>query len=189
MPKIYEVRWHGRGGQGIVLANQLFAKAALKEGKYAQAFPEFGPERSGAPVRGFTRISAGRIDIHQQVYEPDVVAVIDSAFLNEPSTFEGLKPKGTLVASIEENLAYEKEFLRKKFGLPTQRIFTVDAVRIAQEVFQTPRYNTTVIGAVAKATGLVKLESLRKVFKERFSGDILAKNLQALERGYQEVTR
>ncbi len=118
-----------------------------------------------------------------------MVAVIDSAFLNEPSTFEGLKPKGTLVASIEENLAYEKEFLRKKFGLPTQRIFTVDAVRIAEEVFKTPRYNTTVIGAVAKATGLVKLESLRKVFKERFSGDILAKNLQALERGHQEVTR
>mgnify|MGYP002153788890 FL=1 len=189
MPKIYEMRWHGRGGQGIVLANQLFARAALREGKYAQAFPEFGPERSGAPVRGFTRISTGRIDIHQQIYQPDVVAVVDPAFLNEPGTFEGLKTGGMLIASIEENLSYEEDFLRKRFGLPTQKIFTVDAVRIAQEVFQVPIYNTTVMGAVAKSTGLVELESLRKVFEERFSGDTLAKNLQALERGYQEVTR
>lgn len=189
MPKIYEMRWHGRGGQGIVLANQLFARAALSEGKYAQAFPEFGPERSGAPVRGFTRISTGRIDTHQQIYDPDVVAVIDPAFLNELSTFQGLRPNGTLVASIEENVSYPEDFLRKRFGLPTQKIFTVDAVRIAQELFQAPIYNTTVIGAVTKATGLVKLESLRKVFEERFTGNTLTKNLQALERGYQEATR
>lgn len=172
-----------------MLANQLFARAALREGKYAQAFPEFGPERSGAPVLGFTRISTGRIDIHQQIYEPDVVAVVDPAFLNEPSTFEGLKRDGTLVASIEENTSYSEDFLRQRFGLPTQKIFTVDAVRIAQEVFEAPRYNTAVMGAVAKATGFVKPESLRKVFEERFSGDILAKNLRALERGYREVAR
>jgi len=192
--KIYEIRWQGRGGQGIVLANMVFAVAALKEGKYVQAFPEFGPERSGAPVRGFTRLSTGPIDLHQQVYTPDVLAVVDSAFLNQASTFEGLKPEGTLVANIEDAPNYPVEGLRKQFGLTKQKIVRIDAVKIGREVFNRPIHNTTMMGAVARATGFVKPESIVDTIRERalpqlerFTEKIIEQNAQAIRRGYEEA--
>jgi pyruvate ferredoxin oxidoreductase gamma subunit len=192
--RIYEVRWQGRGGQGIVLANMVFAVAALKEGKYVQAFPEFGPERSGAPVRGFTRISVDPINLHQQVYAPDVLSVIDSAFMTQASTFEGLKPDGTLVANIEDAPNYSVEGLRKQFRLAKQKVVRIDAVKIANEVFGRSIYNTTMMGAVARATGFVKPESLVGVLRERalpqlerFTDKIIEQNAEAIRRGYEEA--
>jgi len=192
--KIYEIRWQGRGGQGIVLANMIFAVAALREGKYVQAFPEFGPERSGAPVRGFTRISEGPIDLHQQVYNPDILVVIDSAFLNEASTFEGLKQDGTLVANVEDAPQYPVRELKEKFGLRKQYVVRIDAVKIAREVFNRPIYNTTMMGAVSKATGLVKPESIIETMRERslpqltrFTDKMIEQNITAIRRGYEEA--
>lgn len=194
MAKIYEIRWQGRGGQGIVLANMVFAVAALKEGKYVQAFPEFGPERSGAPVRGFTRISTGSIDLHQQVYTPDVLAVVDSAFLNQGSTFEGLKPDGTLVVNVEDAPNYSIKDLRKQFKLTKQKIVRIDAVKIGREVFNRALYNTTMMGAVARATEFVKPDSLIETIRERalpqlerFTGKIIEQNAEAIRRGYEEA--
>jgi pyruvate ferredoxin oxidoreductase gamma subunit len=172
----------------------IFAVAALKEGKYVQAFPEFGPERSGAPVRGFTRISQSPINLHQQVYTPDVLSVIDSAFLSQASTFEGLKPEGTLVANIEDAPNYPIEDLRKQFKLVKQKVVRLDAVKIANEVFSRPLFNTTMMGAVARATGFIKPESLVETLKERalpqlerFTDRIIDQNVQAIRRGYEEV--
>jgi len=182
MKGIYEVRWHGRGGQGVVLANKILAVAALREGLHVRAFPEFGPERTGAPVRGFTRVSDEPIDLHQQIYNPDAVAVIDPGLAKNPAVAEGLKEGGILVA----NWGGEPGELRRVLGLRGRKVFAVDAVRIAQEVFKRPRYNTAVIGALVKATGMLRLESVEGSMGEVFAGDMLTLNTTALKRGYEE---
>ncbi|HPD08385.1 MAG TPA: 2-oxoacid:acceptor oxidoreductase family protein, partial [Methanomassiliicoccales archaeon] len=123
-----EIRWHGRGGQGVVTANEILAGAALKEGKFIKAFPEFGPERMGAPIRAFARISDEPITVHSQVYQPDVVLVIDSTLLKAGKVVDGLKDGGALIANYPEDKARLAEVVGR-----TENVHAVNATKIALE--------------------------------------------------------
>ncbi|MBS7287655.1 MAG: pyruvate ferredoxin oxidoreductase subunit gamma [Candidatus Freyarchaeota archaeon] len=177
-----EVRFHGRGGQGVVTASRLLAEAALLEGKRVQGFPAFGAEREGAPIRAFTRISSNPIRVRSQIYTPDVVVVLDPTVIRAEKVTEGLKDDGWLIA----NTTKEPEEL--KAGLATKaKVVTVDATRIALELLGAPRVNTPILGTLVKATQLVKLDSVIKVVKSTFSGRLAEVNIKAVERAYHEA--
>ena len=174
-----EIRFHGRGGQGAVTSAELLALAAIGEGKYAQAFPSFGPERRGAPVVAFCRISDQPIRIRANISEPDIVVVLDASLLKIVNVAAGLKPQGVLVTTSKDDAAKVKEQLKLK-----QRLAVVDAAKIAMEVLGLPITNTTLLGSLVKAVEVVKKESFVDPLKERF-GRIAEKNLSAFERAYQ----
>jgi len=176
-----EIRFHGRGGQGAVTSAELLAIAAIGEGKYAQAFPSFGPERRGAPVLAFCRISEQPIRIRANIYEPDIVVVLDPTLLKIVNVAAGLKPEGIVVTTSKDSPAKVKEELKVK-----NRIAVVDAVKIAREVLGVAITNTTMLGSLIKAAELVKKESFITPLRERF-GRIADKNISAFDRAYQET--
>lgn len=184
---MYEVRWHGRGGQGVVTASDILARAAILEGRYVYHAPEFGPERRGAPVRAFTRISDEPIEQHFGVYNPDAVVVIDPSLqLNHTLILEGVKEGGLLVLNAR---SINKVLLEKAMDLKLD-VWRVDAFSIAMEIFGRPLYNTPMLGAFVKASGLVKLDSVQMVLKERFkSTEVAARNIEAAKRCFEEVRR
>jgi 2-oxoacid:acceptor oxidoreductase gamma subunit (pyruvate/2-ketoisovalerate family) len=183
LKKILEVRWHGRGGQGAWTASELLARAAIYEGKRAQSFPEFGPERMGAPVSAFTRISAEPIQIHCAVYNPDVVAVIDQTLLKTVAVTEGLSEEGTVVVNSNNDPAEIRKMLHTDKG----RVWAIPATEIAIRILGMPIANTAMLGAVARVTGLVSLESVEKVVKERFRPDVAEKNFAVIKEAYNGV--
>lgn len=187
MKKITEVRWHGRGGQGAVTASKLLATSAMAEDKYIQAFPEFGPERMGAPIQSFTRISDEPIKIHSHVTNPDMVVVLDPTLIGTVDITEGLPDEGTIVVNTSE----EPTQIRKKLNLKGRKIFTIDASKIALEELGRPLPNTPMIGALIKATGLLDLKNVINDIKNQFAGKFVQKvidgNVKAIERAYQEV--
>ena len=176
-----EIRFHGRGGHGAVTSAELLALAAIGEGKYAQAFPSFGPERRGAPVVAFCRIDNERIRIRANVYEPDIVVVMDSSLLKIVNVAAGLKPNGILVTTSPDHAEKVKEDLKVQ-----NRVAVVDAVKIARELLGVPITNTTMLGSLVRASGLVKKESFIPPLRERF-GRIAEKNISAFERAYQDT--
>jgi pyruvate ferredoxin oxidoreductase gamma subunit len=176
-----EIRWHGRGGQGAVTSVELFALSAIAEGKYAQGFPSFGTERRGAPVTGFNRVDDKQIKIRSGIYHPDLVVVLDESLVALVDVAEGLKPEGILLVNTTKTLEQLKKDI--KFS---GKIATVDATGIAWKELGVPITNTTMLGALVKLTGTVKLESLDEPIKERF-GRIAVKNLAAAKRAYDEV--
>ncbi len=177
-----EVRWHGRGGQGAVTSAELIAKAAINEGKYAQAFPAFGAERRGAPVLAFDRVNDKLpIRVRADVTEPDIVVVLDSSLLNIVNVTAGLKKGGILVINSSKPLDEAAADYCKEW-----RVAVIDASRIARELLGVPIVNTTMLGAVLKATELVKMESLVEPLKERF-GRLAEKNIEAMKRAYKET--
>jgi len=179
-----EVRLHGRGGQGVVSAAQLIADAAVREGKYVQAFPEFGAERSGAPIAAYARLSDGPIEIHSFIRSPDVVIVVDRSMAYFKSTTQGLAKNGYFICNFDGT----SEELRSKLGLdPSVKIITLDATGIAIKALGKDFPNTPMLGALLKATGIVGFESLEKVLGERFKGKVLEGNEEALKLGYQEA--
>ena len=180
---ITEFRWHGRGGQGVVTSNQMLGKAALAEGNYIQAFPEFGPERTGAPVKAFLRISKEPIQIYAQVYAPDVVVCIDPTLLEVVNPAEGLQTEGTLVINTEE----EPKSIRDRFGFTTGTVVTVDASTIAMEVMGRPFYNMPTMAAAVKATGVVDIDTVIGEVLERYPGKIGELNKVAIERACEEA--
>jgi pyruvate ferredoxin oxidoreductase gamma subunit len=189
--KALEVRWHGRAGQGIRTVALLLGHAALADGKWAQAFPQFGPERRGAPVEGFTRIAEAPLTIHGGIESPDVIVVIDDSLLTTPSVLQGIRSDTTLIA----NVPYQPSELRKVhpvFGA-LKKVATVDANAISVETIKRQMPNMPMLGAVAKVTGAVKLETLTEVVKEhlpervRRRPELLKANMEAVERGYNEV--
>ncbi len=180
--KLIEIRWHGRGGQGAVTSAEMLALAAISEGKYAQAFPSFGPERRGAPVLAFVRIDpAHPIRVRSSITRPDVVAVLDPSLLKIVDVASGLKPGGVVIV----NTVKTAEQIRREFGFKAT-LATVGATKIAQELLGVPITNTTMIGAVVKVTGAVKVESLFEPLKERF-GRLADRNIAAMQRAYQET--
>ncbi|MCS7138876.1 MAG: 2-oxoacid:acceptor oxidoreductase family protein [Crenarchaeota archaeon] len=181
--KIIEIKWQGRGGQGVVLANQLIGMALFEEGKHIQTFPDFGPERTGGPVRGYTRFSEEPIDVHSFVYEPDILAVIDPYFAEDPSVYTGLKPTSIVVV----NSAKKPHELIRKLDIKVGKFGVVDALRISKEVFGTYVFNTPVLGGLVKLTEMVRLETLEKLIMSRFPGKLGELNIQALRRGFEEV--
>ena len=180
---ITEFRWHGRGGQGVVTSNQMLGKAALAEGFYIQAFPEFGPERTGAPVRAFLRISDKPIQIYAQVYKPDVVVCIDPTLLDVVNPADGLKEEGTLVLNTDK----KPEDIRKKFGFESGEVVTVNATSIALEVLGRPFYNMPTLAAAVKATKVVKVETVINEVLERYPGKVGDLNKVAMERAVKEA--
>jgi pyruvate ferredoxin oxidoreductase gamma subunit len=176
-----EVRIHGRGGQGAVTSAELLALTAIEEGKYAQAFPSFGPERRGAPVMAFLRVDDKPIRTREKVYEPDVVVVLDPTVMNITRVDDGLKPDGILV--INTNRSAEQ--IRKEYGF-THRLALADASRIALETLGLPITNTVMVGALVKATGIVKRDSIAGPLSVRF-GPIAPKNQKAYERAFDET--
>jgi 2-oxoacid:acceptor oxidoreductase gamma subunit (pyruvate/2-ketoisovalerate family) len=176
-----EIRFHGRGGQGAVTSAELLALAAIGEGKYAQAFPSFGPERRGAPVVAFCRISDQPIRIRANIYEPDIVVVLDPTLLKFVNVAAGLKPKGIVVTTSKDSPELVKEALRIN-----NRIAVVDAVKIAMEVLGVPITNTAMLGSLIRASDLVRSESFIPPLKERF-GRIAEKNIAAFQRAYQDT--
>ena len=178
--QLIEIRWHGRGGQGAVTSAELLSQAAISEGKFAQAFPSFGPERRGAPVLAFVRISAKQpIKIRAEIVAPDVVVVLDPTLLRIVKVTSGLKEKGILVVNTKKS----DDQIRSEFGDECQ-LALVDATTIARELLGVPITNTTMIGALVKATGVVKLESLFEPLKQRF-GRLAERNAEAMNRAYE----
>lgn len=179
-----EIRWHGRAGQGIITASRLLAYAAILEDKHAQAFPEFGPERIGAPISGFTRISDQPIEIHSKIYEPDIVVVLDPTVIKIVNVTEGLKKGGKFLANSKE----KPHELSSRLKLNGVDVYTLNATKISIDVLGNARaLNTIMLGALIGATHLVSLDSILRALEDRFKGPILEKNIQLLKKGYREV--
>ena len=162
--EIIEIRWHGRGGQGAVTSAELTAMAAIQEGKFAQAFPSFGPERRGAPVLAFNRIRFDRpVRERSSITKPDIVVVLDPGLVTLIDVSEGLKPNGTLIV----NSARPVEELQQNFN-GNWKFAVVDARSIAQRLLGVNIVNTAMLGALIKATGLLRFESLQEPLEKRF---------------------
>ena len=183
MERVIEIRWHGRGGQGAWTASELLARAAILEGKYIQSFPEFGPERMGAPIRAFTRISEKPINLHCTVYNPNAVVVLDPTLMEAVPITEGIQPNGTLLVNIKKSPAE----LRNGLGQVNAKIWTVPATEIALNVLGRPITNTAMLGALVKATSLVSLESVENVVKKRFPGALAEKNIAVVKQAFEEA--
>ena len=175
-----EIRFHGRGGQGAVTSAELLAQAAIEEGKYARAFPSFGPERRGAPVSAFCRIDDKPVTLRTSIDSPDVVVVLDPSLFNAVDVTRGLKKDGFLVINTKKEA---KQFMFE--GL--KQLAAVNATQIAQEILNRPITNTVLLGALIRLMPIVKVDSLISAVQTRFSGKIANLNVQALERAYQET--
>lgn len=176
-----EVRWHGRGGQGGVTSAELLAKAAYLDGyRGVQAFPFFGSERRGAPVKAFTRISTEEINVRSQIYEPDVVAVLEPSILDLIDVTEGLKEGGKVIVNTRSRAS--------ELHLTAGHVYTYDGTGIALKlgllVAGLPVVNTTMLGAFAKATGLVKLETVQEVILSKWPGKAGERNAEGARMAY-----
>ncbi len=176
-----EVRIHGRGGQGGVTSAELVAIAAIDENRYAQAFPSFGPERRGAPVQAFIRVSDKPIRSREKVYHPDIVVVLDSSLPALVNVAEGIKDDGIIIL----NTSHSEPQVREEFGLKG-KLALVDANTIAREVLGLPITNTTMLGALLKATEIVGIDVIGNALEKRF-GKLAEKNINALKRAYEET--
>ncbi len=178
-----EIRFHGRGGQGIKIMAQILADAFIKQGKHAQAFPEFGPERRGAPVKSFVRVSDETIKTHEPVTSPSIVVVLDDSLMEMPEIYQGLGEKGVLIVNTSKKASAFREKTRAS-------VHTIDATSIALEIFGKNIVNTSMLGALTKVaewekSGFLELKLLKWELKEYFKNKkdikVAEKNLQAFE--------
>jgi pyruvate ferredoxin oxidoreductase gamma subunit len=189
MGKLTEIRWHGRGGQGAKTAALLFGEAVLSQGKYTQAFPEYGPERMGAPVQSFNRISEEPITLHCHVTNPQVVVVLDPTLMGTVDVTHGLPADGTIIVNTNQPASKFRELLK----LNGQKLFTVDATKIAIETIGRNIPNTPMMGALVKATELLDfkamLEDTKHKLEKKFRSkpEVIEGNLKAIQRAYEEV--
>lgn len=184
--KMVEIRWHARGGQGAKTAATLIAAVALEEGKFSQGFPDYGPEREGAPMRGYTRISDNPIYVHSAIYTPDIVVVLDSSLLASVDVTEGLKDGGIVLVNSPE----EPKDLRKKMKLGNTKLYTVDATQISIDEIGRPIPNTPMMGALMKIMPVLKLDTILHDVEKKFKakGDkIVQGNFRAIRRAFEEV--
>ena len=190
MKNLTEIRWHGRGGQGAKTAALLLGDAALAKGLYIQAFPEYGPERMGAPVASFNRISPKPILLHSGVTNPDVVVVLDPTLIESVNVTEGMNEGGILIVNTERAPADVKSDCGVKGGI---KIFTVDASRISVETIGKDIPNTPMLGALIKVTGILDfkemLEDTKHKLEKKFKSkpEVIEGNLKAIERAFNEV--
>lgn len=176
-----EIRLHGRGGQGVVVAARILASAFVREGKYGMAFPKFGFERRGAPVVAFARFDEKPIREKTQVYEPDCLIVADPRLIRSVDIFAGIRPDGILVMNAVEPV-------RERWHENLVAVVTVDATDIGLKEIGTPITNTCMLGAFVRATGWLELDSLLSSLGEYFDGSLLEKNKKCVQRGYEEST-
>lgn len=184
-----EIRWHGRGGQGAKTASLLLADAAFNTGKYIQGFPEYGPERMGAPITAYNRISDTPIRIHSNIYEPDYVVVVDDSLIGAIDVTSGLKDNGAIVINTNEDI----DSLRKKLNGFSGKIYTIDASKISLECLKANFPNTAMLAAVVNITKIMSKEELVDNMKDAFSHkfakkpEVIEPNMEALLRGYDEI--
>jgi len=184
-----EIRWHGRGGQGAKTASLLLADAAFNTGKYVQGFPEYGPERMGAPITAYNRISSERFTIHSNIYDPDYVVVIDETLLSVVDVTKGLKKEGAIIINSDK----APEQFRDKLKGYAGRVCCVDARTISEETLGKNFPNTPMLGAVVKVSGLMPEEEfvtdMEAAFQNAFSDKphVIEGNMKALKRSMQEV--
>jgi pyruvate ferredoxin oxidoreductase gamma subunit len=185
--KLTEIRWHARGGQGAVTAAKMVAELALGQGKHFQAFPEYGPERSGAPIVAFTRVSDEPIQLYCGIEHPGIVVVLDESLLGAIDVTHGAPTDAVVLVNTELTPAE----LRKKSGIKGGRLFTIAATRIAAETIRRPIPNTPMVGALTRITELFPidkvLEFLRYDFGKKFPPKVVEGNLAAITRAYEEV--
>lgn len=175
-----EIRWHGRGGQGAVVAARILATAFDREGKSAVAVPMFGGERRGAPVLAFTRFDDKPIREKTLIYHPDCVVVIDPRLMRSVDVFEGIKPDGILVIDATEQVT-------ERYHQNIIAVGSVDATKIGLEEIGRPITNTCMLGAFARTTGWVQLDPILSGLAEYFSGGMLQNNIRCAQRGYEET--
>ncbi|OGI26355.1 MAG: hypothetical protein A3J76_04295 [Candidatus Moranbacteria bacterium RBG_13_45_13] len=184
--KIFEIVFHARGGQGAKTAAELLAQTALREGKFVQAFPDFGPERSGAPMKTFVRMSDERILTHEPVVDPDVVVVVDETLLGVVDVTKNLDENESMIV----NTVSGREEVSKKTGY-VGNIYPIDATGMSADIIGEPRPNTAILGKLIKVSEIVKLENVVDVFREKYTGKVGAekteKNVRAIEKAYDSI--
>jgi len=182
-----EVAWHGRGGQGAKTASQFLGEAALDIGKYIQAFPEYGPERAGAPMKAYTRISDEPIYVHSSVTNPDVVIVIDPTLLGTVNVTDGLEDDGVLLVNTDKSPAD----IRKETGFKYGKVGTVDATKIALETLKIPMPNMPMLGAFLKVNNIVSIDEVsdkvRAKFIKKLGEEKTKANIEGIKRAYTEL--
>ena len=191
MENLVEIRWHGRGGQGAKTASLLLADAAFNTGKYIQGFPEYGPERMGAPITAYNRISNNPIVIHSNIYEPDYVVVVDDTLLESVDVTAGLKKTGAIVINTVKDADYLKKVLNGYNG----GIYTIDARKISEEALGKYFPNTPMLAAIVKVANIMDekdfLEDMKGSFKHKFAKkpEVIDGNMKALEMALSEVKK
>lgn len=189
MKDVVEIRWHGRGGQGAKTAALLLADAAFNTGKYVQGFPEYGPERMGAPITAYNRISPEKITVHSNIYDPDYVAVVDETLLEAVDCTKGLKETGAII--INSNKTPEE--LRKHLGGYKGKVCSIDAGQISVDCLGRNFPNTPMLAAVVKVSGVVDatefVKDMEGSFKHKFATkpQMIEGNINALKRAMEEV--
>lgn len=189
MKDIVEIRWHGRGGQGAKTASLLLADAAFNTGKYVQGFPEYGPERMGAPITAYDRISTERCTVHSNIYEPDYVVVVDESLIDSVPVTAGLKENGAIVI----NSAKDPEEIRPLLKGYKGRVCTINANKISEEELGKVFPNTPMLAAIVKVSGVVEehefVKDMEASYKHKFASkpQVIEGNMRALKRSMEEV--
>lgn len=188
MAKLTEILWHARAGQGAVTAAKLVAETALFEDRYMQAMPEYGPERTGAPLKAFTRISDEPIEVSNNIENPDIVVVLDETLMDLLDVTEGLKPNGAVIL----NTTLSAADARVKLGVAdTVRVAVIDASGIAMDTIKRNIPNTPIVGALAKVEPVISVDSikgqLQRSFGKKFAQEMIDANLTSVDRAYEEV--
>jgi len=191
MDNLVEIRWHGRGGQGAKTASLLLADAAFNTGKYIQGFPEYGPERMGAPLTAYNRISDKPITIHSNIYKPDYVVVVDDTLLEAVPVTDGLKDTGAIVINTTKDADYLRNVLKGYNGA----IYTIDAKKVSMETLGKYFPNTPMLAAIVKVSGIMSDEALihdmEASFKHKFAKkpEVIEGNMKALQMALNEVKK
>lgn len=189
MTDLTEIRWHGRGGQGAKTAALLLADVAFKTGSYVQGFPEYGPERMGAPITAYNRISKNEIRVHSNIYEPDFVVVVDSGLLDVVHVTDGLKESGAIVV----NTSKSPDLIKSKLNGYKGRVYTIDARRVSEECLGRYFPNTPMLAAIVKVSGIMDKETffneMKNSFLHKFASkpEVIEGNMNALKMAYEEV--
>ena len=191
MEDLIEIRWHGRGGQGAKTASLLLADAAFNTGKYIQGFPEYGPERMGAPITAYNRISDNPITVHSNIYEPDYVVVVDDTLLESVDVTAGLKKTGAIVINTTKPADYLKSHLKGYKG----DVYTIDARKVSMETLGKYFPNTPMLAAIVKVSNLMPEEDFMKdmegSFKHKFAKkpEVIDGNMKALELALKSIQK
>ena len=189
MKDLIEIRWHGRGGQGAKTASLLLADAAFNTGKYIQGFPEYGPERMGAPITAYNRISDEPITVHSNIYEPDYVVVVDEGLLDVVRVTDGLKADGGIVV----NTSKSPDEIREKLNGYTGKVYTIDARKVSKACLGKYFPNTPMLAAIVKVSGVMEKEIFLKEMENSFSHKFASKpevidgNMNALNMAFEEA--
>ncbi len=189
MDNMIEIRWHGRGGQGAKTASLLLADAAFNTGKYIQGFPEYGPERMGAPITAYNRISSSPIRLHSNIYEPDYVVVVDDTLLESVPVTDGLKQTGAIIINTTRTAEELKTLLNGYSG----KIYTIDARKVSEVALGKYFPNTPMLAAIVKVSKIMTeqefLDDMQGSFKHKFAKkpEVIEGNMKALELALKEV--